>query len=71
LVLSEVEYPGWRADLDGEHIEIETAHDLLRSVDLPRGEHEVDFYFNSWTYRAGAGLALLSLVALVVLRWRK
>jgi hypothetical protein len=71
LVLSEVSYPGWRANLGGERIEVEPAYDLLRSVDLPPGEHQVELNFNSWTYRAGATLTLLSLAALAVLRWRK
>jgi uncharacterized membrane protein YfhO len=71
LVLSEIVYPGWTADVDGERVELETAYDVLRSVELPAGEHEVVFCFHGWTVGIGAGLTLITLLALAVLRWRR
>ncbi|HEY70154.1 MAG TPA: YfhO family protein [Anaerolineae bacterium] len=67
LVLSEINYPGWMAEVDGESAEVETAHEVLRSVELPAGEHEVSFHFRPWTIYLGAGLSLLTLIALAVL----
>jgi hypothetical protein len=46
LVLSEVAYPGWRVAIDGTSSELQTAFSLLRSVQLPPGEHEVLFSFH-------------------------
>ena len=71
LVLSEIHYPGWRAELDGERVEIAAAYDVLRAVDLPPGDHEVVFSFHAWTVLSGSGLTLLTLLALGWLRWRK
>jgi hypothetical protein len=71
LVLSEILYPGWTAEIDGERVEIVAAHDVLRSVDLPPGRHEVIFCFHGWTVLAGAILTLLTLLALAVMRWRR
>ncbi len=71
LVLSEIDYPGWTAEVDGERVEIETAYDVLRSVVLPPGEHEVVFCFHGWMVGIGAALTLLTLLALAVLRWRR
>jgi hypothetical protein len=70
LVLSEIEYPGWQAHLDGERIEIDTAYNLLRSVELPAGEHGIVFCFRPWSVFIGAVITLLTLIGLVVFRWR-
>jgi len=70
LVLSEIVYPGWTAEIDGERVEIVAAHGVLRSVELPAGSHEVIFCFHGWTVLIGAIVTLLTLVALAVLRWR-
>jgi len=61
LVLSEVQYPGWKATIDGEEQEIKTAYGLLRSVYLPAGDHEVVFYFRPLTVYLGLGLLAIGL----------
>jgi hypothetical protein len=45
LVLSEINYPGWIAFVDGKHTRIEPAYEVLRSVDLSEGVHVVKFQF--------------------------
>jgi hypothetical protein len=71
LVLSEVDYPGWQAYLDGDGIEINAAYGVLRSVEVPAGEHEIIFRFYAWNAYFGAGITLLTLVGLAVLRWHR
>lgn len=43
LVLSEIVYPGWQAQVDGEPVAIQANRGLLRSVILPEGLHQVSF----------------------------
>jgi hypothetical protein len=45
LVLAEIDYPGWRAWVDGSEVEVEAAEGLLRAVRLGPGEHTVVFRF--------------------------
>jgi len=45
LVLSEVNYPGWKATMDGKETPIFTAYYLFRSVYLEPGTHEIVFAF--------------------------
>ena len=61
LVLSEINYPIWRAWVDGEPTPIVDQYDLLRAVNLLEGSHTVVF-------RAGLGKAWLGL-AVSVLSW--
>jgi hypothetical protein len=49
----ESNYPGWRAELDGNPIEIKTAEiqgypPLFMSLDLPAGEHTLEFHYSPW-----------------------
>ena len=45
LVLSELDYPGWRATLDGAEAPIVRADVALRAVAVPAGRHRVELSF--------------------------
>lgn len=46
-VFSEVYFPwGWQVTLDGQPVEMGRADYTLRALQVPAGEHEVEFYFN-------------------------
>ena len=66
LVLSEIAYPGWRVSVDGHPVESEVAHEVLRAVPLPVGEHVVVWRFRPRDLYLGLVLALLGLVGV----WR-
>ncbi len=70
LVLSEVQYPGWRAESDGEILPIHRAYGLLRSVELPPGEHTVIFAFRPRSILLGTGLFAFAAIALALMWWR-
>jgi hypothetical protein len=66
LVLSDLHFPGWRAEVDGETQEILRANGLYRGVVLSAGMHEVAFRFEPrwvpWGL-AGLGIGLLACAA--------
>ena len=69
LVLSDLDYPGWRAAIDGAPARIVRADRGLRGVVLPAGRHRVTFTFAPRSVRIGAWLSLASAAALVALAW--
>jgi hypothetical protein len=71
LVLSELDYPGWEAFVNGEKVSISSYHELFRSVRLEPGENHVVFRYRPWTVFIGAGVTFLSLVILGFLWWRR
>ena len=64
LVLTDANYPGWRARVDGEKAEILTADLLFRAVYLEPGRHHVLFAFRPASTWIGAGISLIALLAL-------
>lgn len=68
LVLTDTNYPGWRAYLDGQETEIFTVNFYQRGVLLPSGNHLVTFVFESDSFLWGKNITILStfIVALVV-----
>lgn len=45
LVLRDIYYPGWIAELDGEEVPILRADVLFRAIEVPPGRHKVVFRF--------------------------
>ena len=64
LVLSEIQYPGWRVYVDGEQHELSVSHGVLRSVSLPDGNHQVLFKFVPISVYIGLALAGIGWVIL-------
>ena len=69
LVTSDAFYPGWRAIVDGQEAPLYRADYAIRGVMLPPGEHTVSFDYNPRRFYLGAGVSILSLLALGALAW--
>ena len=67
LVLSEVYYPGWRATVDGERVEVMRADYTFRAVQLSPGTHVVRMWFAPWTWYVG--LAMSGVTWAVLAAW--
>ncbi len=66
-VFSEIYYPGWKATVDGEPLEVLRADWTLRAALLPEGEHEVVMRFEPDSYRVGAAVSRASSVLLILM----
>jgi hypothetical protein len=67
LVLADLDYPGWKAAVDGRPARILSADGYLRAVALPAGSHRVVFRYRPVSFYAGAAVSLLALGTLVVM----
>jgi hypothetical protein len=74
LVATIPAFPGWRARIDGADAPLHRANFAFRAVEVPAGEHEVEFAYEPASFRAGAALSLASLLALAFVTgrtWRR
>ena len=70
LVLTEADYPGWRATVDGLSVPVIRADTVFRAVAVTAGTHEIRFEFAPWSVRLGAAASGFALFATVMaLAW--
>jgi hypothetical protein len=66
LVLSEINYPGWRVYMDGKESKIVTVDGIFRGVFLSDGPHQIVFRFFPVSLVIGICLALTGWLILLV-----
>ncbi len=68
-VFSEVYYPGWEASIDGKAANVLRADYILRALEVPAGDHTIEFTFKPKAYLVGNKVTTASswLVLLVLL----
>src|SRR5208282_3906510 len=72
LILSEVNYQGWRAYVDGVEVPIMSPYSVLRSIhiDTP-GAHEVSFVYQPISFTIGVVVTLATpLIIIIVTRFK-
>lgn len=62
LLLSEIYYPEWKAEVDNKKEEIYEANYLLRAVPIREGRHFIRFYYDKKNIFVGLGLTILTLI---------
>lgn len=67
LVLSEIDFPGWRATIDGEEVPIHRTNYLFRGIVVPPGEHSIEFVYRPASVRNGAIISAVALAIVVAL----
>jgi len=64
LVISDVDYPGWQATVDGKSQPVLLVDSLIQGVCLPPGRHDVELRFtpSHWALAVAISLASLALL---------
>jgi hypothetical protein len=71
LVLSEVNYPGWQAWVDGQSEEIQEVQGLLRALTLKPGTHQVRFVFRPLSVSIGLGSFVFGILVIIGFVWMR
>jgi hypothetical protein len=68
VVFSEIYYPeGWQATIDGQPAKILRANYVLRSLEVPLGEHEIIFSFKPKVYSYGNIVTTSSAILILLI----
>jgi uncharacterized membrane protein YfhO len=68
LVVSEVHYPlRWKAKIDGKPIETFETNGVIRGIEVPAGEHIVEFKYDRSVFHAGKLISILSFILAISL----
>ncbi|MFA5556686.1 MAG: YfhO family protein [Flavobacteriaceae bacterium] len=67
-VFSEIYYPkGWIAMIDGNEAEIFEVNYTLRALQIPKGNHTIEFRFEPQVVKKGSSIALTSSLIMILL----
>ncbi|MEE8167029.1 MAG: YfhO family protein [Myxococcota bacterium] len=66
LVLTDLDYPGWEARVDGDLQAIMRVNTLFRGLLLGPGLHQVEYLYRPRSFRIGAALTISTLALLLV-----
>jgi hypothetical protein len=64
VVLNDVQYPGWKARVDGREAPIERVDYLFRGVRVGPGSHTIEMTYEPLSFKAGWIVSLVSLAGL-------
>ncbi|MFZ4816092.1 MAG: YfhO family protein, partial [Phototrophicaceae bacterium] len=67
LTLAHPDYPGWQATLDGQPVPILRAYGGFSAVEVPAGEHRLDFRYQPRTFTIGAIISSITWAAFALM----
>ena len=70
IVLSEIDYPGWKVSANGKIIENLRAFGLLRAVSLPSGTWTIVWEYSPWTVQIGLIISGITISLLVLFLYK-
>jgi hypothetical protein len=66
MVLSELYYPDWKAEIDGAQAKIYRSDFLLRGLPLAPGNHTIEFFYDSRSLKRGMLLSVSASLVIVL-----
>ena len=67
VIFSEIYYPGWKSTIDGQEVAHGRANYILRAMNVPAGQHVVEFRFDPTSLHVTENIAFVALGLLLVL----
>ena len=67
VVFSEIYYPGWKSTIDGQEVAHGRANYILRAMNVPAGNHVVEFRFDPDSLHVTENIAFIALGLLALL----
>ena len=63
LVISEIHYPlRWKAKIDGKSVKTIETNGLIRGIEVPAGEHIIEFEYDKSMFHKGILISILSFI---------
>jgi hypothetical protein len=64
-------WPGWHVRADGRSVTPLRINGAFLGFLLPPGHHDVQVWYAPWSFRLGAGISVMTMLALAFIAWRE
>lgn len=71
IVLADIYYPGWRAAVDGDDVDIYQADYLFRAVEVTEGQHKIIFEYRPTSFYLGVVVTIFAWSLWGFLAWKE
>ena len=66
LFVSDLHYPGWKAFIDEQEVNIYRANYSFRAIEVPKGKHTVRFSYKPESFYLGLRISAVTLIVLIL-----
>lgn len=66
IVLNDTYYPGWKAYIDHNQVQILRANYLFQAITVPAGKHQVEFIYQPLSFSIGLGITLVTFFCIII-----
>lgn len=71
IIVTETNWPGWRASLDGRRVKLQRANLAFLSLPIPPGKHRVHLVYLPGSFVWGRAISFATIIALVLTALRR
>lgn len=66
LFVSDLHYPGWKAFIDEQEVDLYRANYSFRAIEVPKGKHTVRFSYKPESFYLGLKMSAVTLIVLIL-----
>ena len=67
VVLNDVNYPGWKAYVDGKEVKLYNTDYILKGIYVDEGKHSIEFVYRPLSYKAGLYTSLIGFILAIII----
>ncbi|MEM7345281.1 MAG: YfhO family protein, partial [Chloroflexota bacterium] len=67
LIISQIYYPGWQAEIDGQSVDVHRVNVIQQGLVIPPGDHAVTLSFRPATFMWGGYISITTLLTCLIL----
>lgn len=65
VIMTQAWYPGWKAYIDGKRIDIKLVNNVVQGIEVPQGNHQIEFRFTSPSMILGGIISLCTWIIII------
>ncbi len=65
LVVSDIWYPGWQAEVDGRPVDIDISNYVFQAIAVPEGSHRIELHYAPSSAKIGVASTIMGIIVIL------